>query len=179
MVGNHCVYASSDGTTWDSVDLSNIDVGWYYGVAFGSGTWVVVGNDPSNYTQILASQNGTNWSSRLAPGSYNALLDVAFDGAGQFVAVGGAGVFTSSDGMGWTRRTGSGYLANVAYGDGTWVATPSDSWSSEGVRAFVSNDTIEWQTIDVPARSLATDSAGNWLGARGRAVLRRTSIPGL
>ena len=92
----------------------------FAGIAYGNGTFVAVGGD-----SILTSPEGTTWTRRTIPETYEALYAVVY-GKGIFVATGSGGVvLTSPDGTTWTRRTVSGTdeaLSAIAYGNGTFVA---------------------------------------------------------
>jgi hypothetical protein len=170
VAGYKAVHTSTDGTTWDYVDLSSLDFTSLKDIAYGNGTWVAVGKTSDASPVIIASPDGITWSSQLDDGYSGPLVSVAYDGTGQFVAVGTAGIFKSSNGTSWTRVISSGSFSRVIYGNGFWVVTPGD---------LVSADAIQWQTVDIPPSLLAADDAGNWIGIGGETIYRRTSIPGL
>jgi len=72
-----------------------------YGIAFGNGIYVAVGDDG----KIATSPDGIAWTQQT-PFSANNLRDIAF-GGGLFVAVGENGtVLSSPDGITWTARFG-------------------------------------------------------------------------
>jgi hypothetical protein len=78
------------------------------GVAFGSGTWVAVGNPGPVLSRqpgvVYVSNNGRDWSLRWPSPSGYYLNAVAY-GDGQFIAVGdGGAIFSSFDGTNWHKR---------------------------------------------------------------------------
>jgi len=91
-----------------------------YGVTYGNGTFVAVGNSGT----IFTSTNGATWTSQTS-GTINQLTGVTY-GNGIFIAVGYSGTILTSpdDGVTWTSRTSgiSEGLTGVTYGNGTFVA---------------------------------------------------------
>jgi len=98
---------------------------------------------------ILTSRDGVNWTVQTLGGNNYTINAVAY-GNGRFVAVGyfvfpGGGnasagaVFTSSDGITWTKGTAeAGDLTDVAYGNGLFVAV--GRWGA----LLTSRDGITW-----------------------------------
>lgn len=97
------------------------------GAAYGNGVFVAVGGKGT----ILNSADGTNWSSTLAP-TPNDFTAITF-GEGLFVATTKIGtgdhVFTSPDGIAWTRRRGEGFddPSSVTWGGDRFVIVRTDS----------------------------------------------------
>jgi uncharacterized repeat protein (TIGR02543 family) len=103
---------STNGINWIS---SYKDFSTRNGVAYGNGTFVVVGD-----TGIATSADGMNWNLYQAP-SLNGMTY----GNGQFAAVGASGgIYTSSNGAKWKRLTSNtaNELRGVTYGGGLFVA---------------------------------------------------------
>jgi hypothetical protein len=89
------------------------------GVAYGNGTFVVVGEAGTVFT----SPNGLEWTLGTSGGAEE-LRGVAY-GNGLFVAVGRYGrILTSPNGIAWTRRESgtADFLLGVAFGNGIFAA---------------------------------------------------------
>jgi len=123
------ILTSSDGLTW--TDRSTGNDGSLFGVIYGNGQFVAVGNPG----QILTSPDGTNWTDQFS-GTDSFLVDVTF-GNGLFVAVGHrydsierryvTTVMTSPDAGFWTEQAigGSslrGMILAVTYGNDRFAA---------------------------------------------------------
>jgi len=80
-----------------------LDSGAYtqlFGIAYGSGRYVVVGHGGT----VVTSDDGQTWEVHSTGGG-KSLYQVAWDEDGAFVAVGADGIIlTSPDGMSWTER---------------------------------------------------------------------------
>lgn len=149
--GGKNIYSSTNGINWTPhlTKISNI-----YAVTYGGGMFVAVGDglllNGSTYTNqnIYASSDGINWSatdSGVPTSQVHALRDVAY-GAGNFVAVDGAGYFySSSDGFAWTRSTNSRAGLKINFCNGLFFVPAGDSTnlvSSDGLNwSFVANNT--------------------------------------
>jgi hypothetical protein len=96
--------SSPDGTNWAS-QVSGIVVDVLNAVAYGNGTFVVVGDSGI----LLSSPNGTNWTQESSPGfGANSINSVAF-GNGRFVAVVNDGsIWSSADGTNWSAEFAGG-----------------------------------------------------------------------
>jgi hypothetical protein len=115
------------------------------GVAYGSGTFVAVGQDAANSVgTILTSPDGITWT-RTSPTS-NALYGVTYAN-GIFVAVGyEATILTSTDGITWASRASptSASLYGAAYGNGTFVVV------GDGETILSSSDGVTWTVRTSP-----------------------------
>ena len=119
--------SSADLEEWTVHDTG--DAGSLYGVAYGDGRFVAVGEGGT----VLTSSNGLDWTQRQS-GTDQRLNAIAY-GDGFFVAVGNEGfVGVSSDGIEWVSpgvpvdpHSGSeaGDLHDIAYGNGRFVAVGS------------------------------------------------------
>lgn len=121
-----------------------------WGVAYGNGTFVAVGDEftdtiSANSGTIFTSSDGTNWTNRNSGISDN-LFGISWVN-GIFVTVGWNTISTSPDGVNWTERYRTPYLTcpfplySVTYGNGTFVAVGNLS-------IFTSIDGINWTHRD-------------------------------
>jgi hypothetical protein len=117
--------ASTNGNNWSP----NAIAGDYdtFGIGYGNGLYVAVGQSNSAYGAILTSPDGVTWTPHV-PATTNldgvSLYGAAW-GVGQYVVAGTGGtILSSSDGVTWTVRNSgtSAGLASVAYGNGSFVA---------------------------------------------------------
>ena len=131
------IITSGDSVTWKTATAVNAGQNLNGSIAYGNGTYVVVGTGGYIATNNTGSSNPgtTNPSSTIseiitgawAPqtsGTIRDLYSVAFVN-GDFIALGQQGaMLTSHDGVSWTaRNTGTtNDLWQVAYGAGTYVA---------------------------------------------------------
>lgn len=130
------IFHSADGLGWTRVTTPiTVELP---GVAFGNGRFVAVSVQGS----VIASSDLNQWTTQLT--GAGRLHAVAHGPAG-FVAVGGivqADIWTSLDGLTWTRRDleqGTPGLAAVAYGNGKYIAT-----GGQGA-LLISDDGIRWE----------------------------------
>jgi photosystem II stability/assembly factor-like uncharacterized protein len=109
----------------------------YEGVAYGNGTWVVVGAGGS----ILTSPDGVTWTPEINPLAPKSLDDVLF-AKGLFVAIGrNANVMlTSTDGHAWTPQTPNLSSAFEIIHDGTQFVIIAG-----GGFLYTSPDAIHWE----------------------------------
>lgn len=111
------IATSTDGFAWYETLLRSVAP--VSGIAFGRGTFVIVG-DPNT---ILTSSDGIVWQEHSTPCPYY-LKSIAY-GNGVFVAVGDSGTIVSSrDGhIWWKCASGTDVvLYDVAFGNGVFVA---------------------------------------------------------
>lgn len=115
--------------------------GTFYSIAYGNGTFVIVGSD-DGHSLIIYSKDLATWHKGKynVPGSAFPLYDVTWTGD-KFVAVGGADtIFTSKDGVNWDRfmredivhEKGAPYyydLKNIS-SSGNYIAAYSDEGNS-------------------------------------------------
>lgn len=99
---NSTLLKSADGETWTKVDVGS-EFDRLKGVAYGNGTYVLVGTSGDYSSRIYTSGDGDAWTEKAA--APQQLNDVAF-GSGKFVAVGGdSNVLISTDnGETWQSR---------------------------------------------------------------------------
>jgi hypothetical protein len=142
------VLTSPDGVNWTDEDPLGETLS---GVAFGNGTFVLVGSGP-----IHTSVDGTAWAVQAAPGS-GRLLGVTF-GDGRFVAVGSSGaMMISPDGVTWTSRQFKTARALTA------VAAGGDAWLQ--IVRFGNRLTLSWPSAVDQSVLQAADTlspSGGW-----------------
>jgi hypothetical protein len=136
---NGSVITSGDSVTWKAATAVNAGVA-LNGIAYGAGTYVVVGSGGYIATNTSGANNPANndptstiseiitgpWTPQTS-GITQDLYGVAYVN-GDFIAVGQQGkMLTSHDGITWTaRNTGTGNdLWQVTYGAATYVAVGS------------------------------------------------------
>jgi hypothetical protein len=143
------VFSSANGLDWTELaDLGCRADGIF---SAGNGLYVVGGNCPGR--EILFSADGVNWSGRSL-GLRTVIKAVGFDESAGFVAVGytfwdpgsvlSGAVFSSRDGIDWTRRDRGFHvlLEDVTYGGGKFVAI--SGLFSTNAAAMVSTNGTEW-----------------------------------
>ena len=155
---NTPVLTSTNGTTWIPGSAGN--TGIWYGMTFGNGTFVVVGNGSGgSAATVMTSTDGISWTAKtldqLGLGiPFVSWYDVTY-GNGQFVAVGSQGrVMSSPDGATWTLRSTPSTISleAVTYGNGQFVAVGAQG----GV--MTSPDGIAWTLRTTP------DTSTHWYG---------------
>lgn len=158
--GNTTLSGSTDGTTWNTVDLGAAK--YLSAVAWsGTSTYASVGEGGSVYTNQTGS---ASWLPRISGTSQN-LFGVASSGS-LFVAVGAGGtIITSPDGGTWTSRTShtSKTLAAVA-----WCTATTAQFIAVGNGGVIdtSPDGITWTL-----RTSGTTKFLNGVGCSGSMVV--------
>jgi hypothetical protein len=157
--GDGAVATSPDGVHWTPILPGTYD--YLTSVAFGGGTFVAVGGE-----KVHTSTNGAQWVSQSAFGANDTLhrvryLNGLFVATGRdYVGTGGsqwAGVlYTSPDGIAWTRRlqiappAGADVEpAGIAYGNGRFISLWGQ-WSAASHIGFTytSTDGVTWTRGD-------------------------------
>lgn len=116
---------SPDGSVWSRANsplqrTSLAQSTYLWDVCYGSGVFVAVGGEYAK-GRILHSPDGLTWTE--APTAVTeGFRGVAF-GNGQFVAVAGTKVLTSTDGISWQSRADSPGIGKLAYGGGKWLGS--------------------------------------------------------
>lgn len=132
---------STNGINWTLEDGSIEQGDYWYGVAYGNGKFVAVGEGGST----MNSANGTAWN-MVDPSGSNNYYDITY-GNNIFMAVGNipaeGQIMTSTDGEVWTQQTSSAdeSLRGVAYGSGSFVAVGED-----GTIISSTNNGVTWQS---------------------------------
>jgi hypothetical protein len=146
------ILSSTDGVSWTSRTPGNIS-GTISALTFGDNTFLAMTSSfvgtfyPGYYSNHFfgaTSDNVADWTLRGSlGGTASPLANIAF-GAGTFVGVGDNNAFYSQDnGATWSPGTitGVSWLADVAYGNGRFVAT-----DGAGDNVAVSTDGVLWTT---------------------------------
>lgn len=148
--GSNSVIYSLDSVTWSTAALPSS--GNWFCSAFGSGTFVALGN---GLNKAAYSTNGTSWTgTSIANQDWGAVTY----GSNKFVVVsktGSSNIYaTSSNGITWTTSTLpiSGRFEAVVYGSNGFVTVNSSNFNGA-----ISQDGISWNIITMP-----TTTSGGW-----------------
>ena len=148
---NGQLISSLDGRTWDHVQTGK-EGEVFRAVAFGSGTYVAVGNYGGNNI-MAASRDGHAWTVAPKNARYVTFMRGILFGDGKFLAIGGDPgavgdskpfVLTSPDGVAWSdyvQIAGKNILRRVAFGNGRYVGV-----GDRGRRA-TSKDGLAWDDV--------------------------------
>jgi hypothetical protein len=137
--------------------LATAPVRAWSAVAYGNGTFVVVGDvtDASDQQNLITSTDGVNWTARSTGAPGDTWTTLAY-GNGSFVAVGypttsvDAVILRSPDGTSWTSAPGGWTAAynKLAFGNDVFVLTGTQISSGGGPAYhdfFRSLDGVAWQ----------------------------------
>lgn len=149
-VGFDTLMTSNNGVDWTS-RITGVEGMFknFESVTYGNNLFVAVG------TTIHTSTDGVSWSQQYFP---NAELVSVTYGNGKFVAVGynveSGIIFTSSDGINWTKQTIKAKLwpYDATYGNGKFVVV-GWSWADNKTIYFTSTDGLTW-TEHTPVNAL-------------------------
>lgn len=116
-----------------------------YGVCYGGGQFVAVGNSSINF---MTSPDGVTWTARTVTGTTNNFLAVCY-GSGLYVAVSNSRVATSSDGITWTNVAAlTGSWSGITYGAGLFIAV---GYAGSGQDVMTSPDGVTWTLRTTPS----------------------------
>ena len=150
MVGNSTqgavILTSPNGVDWTQEPPSSPKISEaLYGIEYGVGFWVAVGNQGTIVT--INDPATRSWTAQTSATSVD-LRDIVYNGNNLYVVVGKEGtILTSPDAINWTLRTsGTPYdLWGIAYdGSGQYVAV-----GDEGV-ILTSSDAVTWVSATSP-----------------------------
>jgi hypothetical protein len=152
---NNTFLTSPDAVNWT---IRNFPQGGLWGLAFGRGLFVAVGDNGSG-PFILTSPDAVHWGASLSlPPGTNSFQSIIFD-AGKFVVVGGyevqdltgtrsgSYILTSPDATTWTPQTSgdTNNLLSVAYGSNQFVAVSANGYLGQGPTfSETSPDAVHW-----------------------------------
>jgi hypothetical protein len=176
-------------TPWYWTRTNGFDVPHFDGVAYGNGTFVALWSDVGTGDNARAvSHDGLNWTEYSYNGPAPGAGTVTF-GNGLFVAVGGgwndkvghAVIWTSADGVAWTRRadfhnttTPSVGFTSVAYGGGQFVAVGYlVNMTNLNPMIYSSADGINWVGHTLTAGATVTAFGnGRFVGLAGSTAIQ-------
>jgi len=191
VVGDDSIYASGDGSTWNKVTGDETAGIEFERVRWANGRFVAVGSytpSPPVFGQlplgvIFASTDGEQWSSAGNFSAVTVLGDRVHDviwGGGQFVAVGSSigsfgglaptPIFTSANGVDWTRRTVNEFpgpsLRGIAWNGSHYVAVGTPGFGFDPRNGVISADGITWSYVSFPYFPLVESALNSvvWTG---------------
>jgi hypothetical protein len=140
-VGDRSVLMTSpDAENWTATfPLGNSSTD-FYGIGFSPEGRVMVGSRGD----IYFNANGSPDWVRKFTGNYTSNSDIGYNGS--LYVVTGSTILTSPDGVDWTLRSGGqpgGTLANVAHGQGRWVA--GSRYPPSQIPLTTSADGLGWE----------------------------------
>jgi hypothetical protein len=188
VVGDDSIYASADGSTWNKVTGDETAGIEFERVRWGNGRFVAVGSytpQPPVFGQlplgiIFTSPDGEHWTSAGDLSDVTVLGDRVHDviwGGGQFVAVGSSTgslgglaptpIFTSANGVDWTRRTVNEFPGpSLRASPGSAITSPSHARLR--LRPEERRDLRRWHHwsyVSFPtSRSSRPPSTASWTG---------------
>ena len=174
---NTNAYTSLDGKNWDLVG-STPNASMYGRLAYGGGRWMVTPYSNGTSSLLTSVNDGVSWSVVTFP-SAATINDLIFVN-NRWVAIDNTGVWTSIDGVTWTRTglpsaSGTFSAVNITYGNGRYFIA-STAGSGSTVIGWYSDDSINWVLVNGPSSPSA--SAINSTGcayASGKFVVTRST----
>lgn len=140
--------------------------------AFGGGRWVAVGPQGKAYR----SSDGARWEVATIAQAFSPAA-IVWTGT-RFAVIGAGGVFTSADGVTWSKATGIGQAAGPIPTRRSIVWTGTQLVASDGGALFRSADGLAWQSMSGAPAGGTTDLvwtgsvlAGNNGGGAGAVVV--------
>lgn len=158
--GRAKLYSSTDGLSWrrrlgDDETVFAMAAGGNGAVALLASSW------DDRTPSVRRSDTGVEWPEVKAQGlSGQSLSSVAY-GNGLYMAAGGSGIFTSADGVTWSRQSGAGgQWGRVRYGAGKFLALAEDG-GGRYHQLGMSSDGVAWTTQRLPSLGPARDVAAS------------------
>ena len=149
------ILTSTNGAAWTSLQNTNA-LSFFGSICHGNGTFVATGNRlGGNGTNVIfTSSDAISWTPRLdVKAEGGEPLEVKFLN-GIFVAFGGDGILTSSDGLTWAKRSSNWRAEHVTYGNGIFCAVTS---------GFVSTS-VDGTAWSFPQRiTIENDATNTWV----------------
>lgn len=168
--GEDLCAVSANAVNWSKVDLPDMYL-TAEDIVYENGLFVLVGNNSAGtsyiddtYGQILTSTDGSAWTLRKTTTAFSIFNSVCW-GAGLFVAAGryndgsdaGVVIFTSADGITWTRRSHplpgstSAEARQCAYTKGSFFVPCYDRLAGVNKnRLLMSPDGVSWNLKTMP-----------------------------
>jgi len=157
------VLTSTDGLTWSSTPsgLSSTANHSLETVAYGAGRFVAMGRRADNETDLITSTDGLAWAPVASSlFSREAVLDILFAN-GIFMAA-GTRIWTSADGLIWTKAADVRPVNALAFGNDLFVAAGGNG------AIYSSFDGSSW--IQDPAETAHTLNSVTYSASLGRFV---------
>lgn len=124
--------------------------------AWGAGRWVALGSQGRSYT----STDGARWTGGSLGAAFTP-FDLAWTGT-RFVAIGAGGVYSSPDGVSWTKANGIGTVVGPLPTRRSIIWTGAKLIASDGGLLFTSPDGLAWTTLGTSPASTTTELV--WTG---------------
>ncbi|MFD2571265.1 WD40/YVTN/BNR-like repeat-containing protein [Spirosoma soli] len=163
---NGTILTSSNGISWTlrQTDPANR----LNSVSHGAGLWLAVGKTNSvrvQYGIYYTSPDGINWTYQPQAGSLSYSLNHVNYLNGTWFLLGGGGMFTSPNGLDWTRRDVQtvNYLTSIAYGAGNYLISTVEGYiakSPDGIN-WTRSSSVSQQTADL------SYGAAQWVAVGG------------
>lgn len=167
------------GGTWTQrTGPATPTAGNWWGVAYGAGVYVMVGNGNS-LGQIAYSSDGITWTRATSgvPSTNVALYAVTYANS-RFVVVGNGVCYTSTDGIAWTSRTiAAGAYQYITYHNSLFIT--SNGGGSTSTNVMTSPDGITWTSRTMPATVIWSGLATNGTTAVAVSGGYKTTTTGL
>lgn len=157
------ILRSIDGQVWSARPAPNGTAN-LNDVAFGDGLWLAVGSLGSAGVIFVSDDDGMSWSSVTEnPGTYQNLC-VAYGGDSWVVGGNNGQILTSTSGLSFTDRTfgAGGYVNDIAYFNGTWLAINDRSLRRSVDKGFTWASAIDNLSTVGVLRALEV-SDGRWM----------------
>lgn len=155
----NALYRSTNGVDWEALALDELGDDLHLSaLAYGNGTYVILGTRLGANSLVLFSSNAETWTEVPQPASGSGLGWGRLVFAGEyFFAMGFATVGASHDGEHWTTATlDLPQPITVAYGNGRYVMTGSGPMA-------VSDDGLSWTSVELDCQlpgACITDPSG-------------------
>jgi len=162
--GNNAFHSQDNGATWSPGTVSGVS--FLSGVAYGNGRFVSVDAASDN---VAVSANGSTWTTAaMGLTSAETLQSVGFGGGLFLVTTSTGDVYTSPDGVSWTKRTRFAELSGMdmsairtSYGAGAFLVV-----TGSPTQMFFSFDSGgSWTSIDPFGGSYSIEDVLYWNGA--------------
>jgi len=162
--GNNAFHSQDNGATWSPGTVSGVS--FLSGVAYGNGRFVSVDAASDN---VAVSANGSTWTTAaMGLTSAETLQSVGFGGGLFLVTTSTGDVYTSPDGVSWTKRTRFAELSGMdmsairtSYGAGAFLVV-----TGSPTQMFFSFDSGgSWTSIDPFGGSYSLEDVLYWNGA--------------
>lgn len=176
------IFTSQDGQVWSQRRESELRL---TSVAFGDGRWMAAGQAKLGGLLLLSSHDGMKWVE--APftekwnGGYGSKLRYGdglwvLRGSEYYIPNQGNArdvVFTSTDGLLWTRRythpSDSGRLGYLGYGNGRWIIAMGQRGETWQPMVLTSTNGLDWvPTTELPSIDIIGFTGGQWIGSISR-----------